>query len=210
MNNKRIGKLLFLIVFLITLVIGFSYAFSNWNYIGSTFNKLTSSDLEISLLESETNVISLNNAFPMTDEEGLDTDSFDFAVTSKTVKEEGIRYTISIEKLEADTGYTFLNDSDVKIYLEDYEGNVLLEPTLISNLDNYKLYTGSHVHDTTNNELQDKYKLKVWIDQSKENDAKNWDLDTKIQYKFKLNINNEETNDTFTVNAVAEDRKSVV
>ena len=204
MNNKRIGKLLFLIVFLITLVIGFSYAFSNWNYIGSTFNKLTSSDLEISLLESETNVISLNNAFPMTDEEGLDTDSFDFAVTSKTVKEEGIRYTISIEKLEADTGYTFLNDSDVKIYLEDYEGNVLLEPTLISNLDNYKLYTGSHVHDSTNNELQDKYKLKVWIDQSKENDAKSWDLDTKIQYKFKLNINNEETNNTFTVNAVAE------
>ena len=204
MNKKRIGKLLFLIVFLITLVIGFSYAFSNWNYIGSTFNKLTSSDLEISLLESETNVISLNNAFPMTDEEGLDTDSFDFAVTSKTVKEEGIRYTISIEKLEADTGYTFLNDSDVKIYLEDYEGNVLLEPTLISNLDNYKLYTGSHVHDSTNNELQDKYKLKVWIDQSKENDAKSWDLDTKIQYKFKLNINNEETNNTFTVNAVAE------
>ena len=51
-NKKRIVKLLFLIVFLITLVIGFSYAFSNWNYIGSTFNKLTSSDLEISLLES--------------------------------------------------------------------------------------------------------------------------------------------------------------
>ena len=55
------------------------------------------------------------------------TATFDFAVTSKTTKETVIGYTVSLEKLEPDTGYTFLNDSDIKIYIEDYNGNVVLE-----------------------------------------------------------------------------------
>ena len=79
-----------------------------------------------------------------------------------------------------------INDSDIKVYLEDYEGNQLVGPTLISDLNNYVLYRSTHSHNG-NSDVQEKFKLRVWIDETKTEDARNWDMDTKLQYKFRLN-----------------------
>lgn len=196
-ENKRslssIIKIVLFILILLIAIFGVSYAGYTWRHNGTLTNQISTDNISLDFLESNDNIISITNALPMTDAEGkIQGDVFDFAVTSKTKKNVSISYTLSVGKLATDTGFTALNDSDIKIYLEDYAGNILLNPTLISNLSNYNFYSGSQQHSVSNETVQDKFKLRVWIDESKTNDAKSWTTSTKLQYKFKVNINAQE------------------
>lgn len=192
-NKQLIIRVALLIIMLLLVITGTSLAAYTWRYNGTTANRISTVDISMDYLESNSEIINITNALPMYDEEGIyQNDTFDFAVTSKTTRNTTINYTLTIEKLTADTGYTSLNDSDIKVYLEDYEGNVLVQPTLISALSNYVLYTGSHAHSSSTESVQTKFKLRAWIDESKINAAKNWDTTTQIQYKFKINVSGTE------------------
>ena len=79
----------------------------------------------------------------------------------------------------------YLQDNQVKIYLEDYEGNVLIAPTKVSGLGDI-LYNDINTHSKTNTRQTDKFKLRVWID--KDVDASSWDENTKLEYKFKIGV----------------------
>ena len=80
-----------------------------------------------------------------------------------------------------------LKDKDVKIYLEDYQGNILLEPTKVSEISSdYVIYTKINSHDSNNENIKDKYKLRVWIDG--EVDSSDWNATEKHQYKFKIGV----------------------
>ena len=192
-TRKMIIKLALLVVMLILLITGTSLAAYTWVHTGSNPNTISAVDISMDLLESSNEVISITNALPMEDEDGIyQNDSFKFAVSTTTTANTTIGYTITIEKLTADTGYTLLNDSDIKVYLEDYEGNELVEPTLISDLTNYVLYTSSHSHSLSNEVVQDKFKLRAWIDESLMSAAANWTTNTKLQYKFKIKVSGAE------------------
>ena len=187
-KNKKVIAILIIIV-LISLAIGISY--SAWRYVFTgKENKITTGDVSIKFLESNTNVINLANALPEDDNTGKKEKSFDFVVTTKATYKTALKYDLSIKKLSTDTGYTSLNNNQIKVYLTDYNNNVLLEPTLISNLSDNLLYSKTNNHSSTNTEINDKYKLRVWID--KNVDASSWTKDTKNQYKFKIGINSEE------------------
>ena len=91
----------------------------------------------------------------------------------------------------------YLKDNQIKIYLEDYEGNVLIAPTKVSGLgDNYILYNDINKHSKTNTKQTDKFKLRVWVDKDVETGS--WDENTKLEYKFKIGVKSpqEETNAT--------------
>ena len=195
MNNKENKKKLLLtislVLILIIAVVGISYA--AWNYVfnGTLTNTISTPEVSIELLESNDNIINITNALPMSDNQGkAQTQVFDFVVTSKTTRDMDIDYTINIEKLSVDSGYTTLSDNQIKVYLTDNNNTQKVAPTLISNLSNYKLYKGTHSHDSTHNKVQDKFKLRVWIDQDV--DASSWNASTKLQYKFKIGVNGEE------------------
>ena len=182
-NKKKLVVTLILV--LLIMIIGVSYAVWTYSFTGGV-NTISSSEISIDLLESNSEIINITNALPMSDNDGkTQTDTFDFAVTSKASKTTVIGYILNIEKLTVDSGYTSFNDNDIKIYLEDYSGNQLLEPTLISYLDNYKFYSNLHSHDTSHVTIQDKFKLRAWINPENVN-AFEWDQDTKLQYKFKM------------------------
>lgn len=192
-NKKLIVRVALLIIMLLLLIMGTSLAVYTWRYNGTTANRISTVDISMDYLESNNEIINITNALPMSDEEGIyQNDTFDFAVNSNTTRNTTINYTLTIEKLTADTGYTLLNDSDIKVYLEDYEGNQLVAPTLISSLTNYVLYTGSHVHSSSAESAQTKFKLRAWIDGSKTEAAQNWNTNTQIQYKFKINVSGTE------------------
>ena len=192
-NKKLIVRVALLIIMLLLLIMGTSLAVFTWQYNGTTANRISTVDISMDYLESNSEIINITNALPMSDEEGIyQNDTFDFAVNSNTTRNTTINYTLTIEKLTADTGYTLLNDSDIKVYLEDYEGNQLVAPTLISSLTNYVLYTGSHVHSSSAESAQTKFKLRAWIDESKTPAAQNWNTNTQIQYKFKINVSGTE------------------
>ena len=190
-NKKQLVLTILGVLVLVIAVVGASFAVWNYVFNGTLVNTISTNDISLDLLESNTNIITIENALPMSDNEGkAQTETFDFAVTSKTVKDIDIEYNINIQKLEVDNGYTSLNDNQIKVYLTDYSNTQKVAPTLISNLTNYKLYTGKHSHDTTHETVQDKFKLRAWIDGAV--DASNWNQDTKLQYKFKIGLTSEE------------------
>ena len=81
----------------------------------------------------------------------------------------------------------YLKDNQIKIYLEDYDGNVLIAPTKITGLgDNYILYNDINKHSKTNTKQTDKFKLRVWVDKDVETGS--WDENTKLEYKFKIGV----------------------
>ena len=170
------------------LTLGISYAVYKISHTGPT-SRINTTSVGIDFLESKNNTISIQNGLPMTDEEGINQEEeFSFAIKTKTTRSSVVNYTIYIEKLTPSEGYAPLKDSDIKVYLEDYEGNAIVYPTLISNLQNYELYNKSHSHSQMNETIQDKYKLRVWIDNSKSNEAQTWDKNTKKEYKFKIGV----------------------
>ena len=186
-NNKAL--MISLVAGLIILIGGVSYAAYDYSFIGKD-SSISTGTVSIKFLESNTNVIDLKNALPISDSEGKKGNSFDFVVTTKASYKTGLKYDLSVEKLSVDSGYTSLSDNQVKIYLTDSGNNDLVSPTLISGLDNKLIYSKTNKHSSNKTEVIDKYKLRVWVDSNV--DASNWDQSTKLEYKFKVGLKSEE------------------
>lgn len=189
MENKKKSKskILIMLFAIILLVVGGSFAIWHYSYSGTEENVLSSPDLSFRFLESNNEVISIDNGVPMKDEDGIKQSGtgnvFDFEVKSKALMDTDISYDINLEKLSIDSGKTALSDSDIKVYVEDFNGNTVLKPTKVSDLSNYKLFTKVHRHSKSNNEISTKYKLKVWIDEN----VDVFSLEGK-QYKFRVGV----------------------
>ena len=204
--NERVKEIkkfsIFLLVLGLILTIGGSYAVYRYTYVSTDDNKITSESTSIEFLESNTNVISLSNAMPMTETEGKgQTNTFDFVVNTKTSKALDISYSLVLEKLEPTSGYTQLEDKDVNFYLTDYNNNPLVQNNISKISKDYVIYTKTNSHTNTSKEVKDKYKLRIWLD--KDVDISNWNKDTKLEYKFRIdvktNVGNVDTEETYTV-----------
>ena len=189
MENKKKSKskILIMLFAIVLLVVGASFAIWHYSYSGTEENVLSSPDLSLRFLESNNEVISIDNCVPMKDEDGIKQSGtgnvFDFEVKSKALMDTDVSYDINLEKLSIDSGKTALSDSDIKVYVEDFNGNTVLKPTKVSDLSNYKLFTKVHRHSKSNNEISTKYKLKVWIDEN----VDVFSLEGK-QYKFRVGV----------------------
>ena len=194
-KKKRTLVTLALVLILVSLMLGISYA--AWSYIFTgNVNTISTSNVSLEFLESSSKVINITNALPMSDEEGMaQTDTFDFAVTTKSTNGMPISYTLVIQKMEVDSGYDELDDNDINIYLTDYSGNKL--DTLCNDatedgvayiqcFEDYKFYSAVHNHDSSHQTIQDKFKLRAWL--YKDVDVSDWDANTKLQYKFKIGV----------------------
>ena len=189
MENKKKSKskILIMLFAIVLLVVGGSFAIWHYSYSGTDENVLSSPDLSLRFLESNNEVISIDNGVPMKDEDGIKQSGtgnvFDFEVKSKALMDTDVSYDINLEKLSIDSGKTALSDSNIKVYVEDFNGNTVLKPTKVSDLSNYKLFTKVHRHSKSNNEISTKYKLKVWIDEN----VDVFSLEGK-QYKFRVGV----------------------
>ena len=183
-KRKHIITTVLLIIGAIILA-GTAYATYNWIYEGLTENTLTTTETELEFLESNSEIINITDAIPMTDETGkTQGEKFDFQVRTKAPYDTSISYDLVLEKLEVDSGYTALKNNEVKVYIEDFQGNVVLAPTKLSELNNYKLVSKTNNHSSTNQEIINKYRLRVWLDK----DVDIFDNQNK-QIKFRININ---------------------
>ena len=205
-NNKKKSnklKIVTLILMILLVLTGTSYAIITWSYEGKTDNLLSTPDISFRFLESNKEVIGIENGVPMTDEQGMNQTGtgnvFDFEVKSKFNANTDVKYTVSLEKLTIDSGKTQIPEDEIKIYVEDFEGKTVLKPTKISELDNYNLFIKTDRHSKDNEEISSKYRLKVWLDESV-------DVFTNQnrQYKFKINVGTteQEQNSNQTYNLV--------
>ena len=208
MTGKNRKKLVIVISVLATIlltiaIIGFAIAAFTWQFTGGN-NSIATGNVSMSLLES-TDAITINNALPMSDEEGKiqkDSGVFDFAITTYASGAPGqITYNISVTKVLVDADYIPLSDNQIKLYLVAFDDNgetQVMAPTLVSNIitsgtsgtltfDSDKRSYLTHNHSSVNSTLSQKYRLRMWIADSV--DAKDWDQTTKYQYRLKVNTN---------------------
>ena len=205
-DNKRKKVItISLVIILLMLTIGISFAVWNYGFVGGA-NTIDTGNVSIEFLESNTNIINIENALPISDTDGKkQSETFDFSVKTTTSKQMDIIYGVYLEKLDVETGAIALADDEVKVYLTDYEGNVLLNPTKISELNSENMiYADTNTHDGTNNEISKKFKLRVWLDEKVEA-SKFYDENTKTvkkyQYKFKVGVKTKDNLDTSGANA---------
>ena len=187
-KRKEVGITLGLIVLLLVLMIGVSYAAFNFNGLGSKVNTITSGAISMTYTETE-NVISLNKALPTTDKTGKTLeDYFEFTVSSNIKGETNINYEISAKEQD---GNTFAREN-VKLYLtklnSDGSEEALMVPEVYSEEITSNDYTGRPANEmslyTSNMSSSESntYRLRMWVseDYNPQNDGGNLTFSVKI------------------------------
>lgn len=199
--NGKNNKMLVMVVStfaIVAAVVGVSLAVWTWSFTGDA-NTLTTGSIDLTMLESE-DAISMANFLPMSDANGKALNStgskFDFMVSSTTTGSAGtMTYSVTVEKVAADSGYTALQNSNVKFYvttLTDTDETQVLAPTLASDIMGATGTTGTLISAKTHSHaaagtVSTKYRFRMWVDFN--TDATSWNASSKLQYKVKLSVN---------------------
>ena len=170
MKKKRKDLLILLFLISITvLVIGVSYALLTKNIIGGS-NKVVYKvgDLDVKLDESSSKDISLTNATPQEDSEGLSNEPYSFSVVNNATTD--LKYTIYLEddidaKNSCGTNCELVPYNFVKYNLSS-DSESLKTSSLSSS--STELYTGTITSKST-----DKFNLRVWLSIDADNTAMN-------------------------------------
>ena len=204
MNNKK--QLLLsigLVLVLVLMIVGISYAAFQFVGPGSKVSTITSGIMKMSYTESD-NIINLQGALPTTDETGKkrlnEGEYFDFTVSSTIQGNANINWEIALEEIWAEDSDKELDGGYIKLYLTELDdsGNEtpVVEPVILFDLDyDANEYTGKPSEgengyiDTlystsTNKSFSKKYRLRMWVDESynPQGDGGN------LQFGIKVNV----------------------
>ena len=180
-NKKRNIKILLavlVIIGIIMIMLGVTYAVFTYTKLGTTSNVITTGTLKFSYTEN-TGVgrgISLSNALPVTDKKGKSyTESgqvFDFTITGTNTSSKAIPYEITARLNKNST----LDKNVVKVYLTDItsEEKEVLEPTIYGDLLQTSIDVGENTEktlyqttvDSNTSNYEKKYRLRIWIDEN--------------------------------------------
>ncbi len=197
MKKEKIKNILTIGVTLVLLitVIGISYAAFNYSGVGQKLNTITTGAISMNYIESS-NVISMNNALPTTDNTGkkrLNTgEYFDFTVKSSIKGNTDINYEIAAKE---ESGNTF-DGKNIKFYLtkvnSDGTEEEVIPPKTYSEDTTSNIYTGRPVDMMSlfvgnlnqQGDTEIKYRLRLWVDESYNPQNDNGGL----IYKVKVNV----------------------
>ena len=161
--KKRIIILVVSLIVITGIIIGVSYAFFSAGGKQETANTFTSGCLNISLTDASAS-INLNNIYPITDIEGLDTTSYDFTITNTCNTD--ATYEINLESLNqvsnslsADYLKVSLSSDTVGNVISILSDNTSVTPEIDGAYEAYNLYTGTLKASETKT-----YHLKLWLD----------------------------------------------
>lgn len=153
-------------IFVVVLVI-LSSSFAIYTAVekSNDFNSITVGVLKIDFLQDTANTLELNDAYPMTDSLGLETEGYTFKISN--TGNLNAKYKIKIiddaEKINSDGCNSYLLDkSRVKVSINS--GTPFLLETTRNN--EYIVETSSISPDTTK-----EYSIKMWIDEASGNEV---------------------------------------
>ena len=206
MEKKKQGMIItsVLLICLILVVIGVSFAFFTYSRQGSKENTITTGSLTFVYDEkkAEGNGIILSNAFPMSDEVGKaqsgDNNVFDFQVLAST-KGESIAYEVIGKKDDAST----LSENVTKIYLTTLSGSEESEvATTIKDgvVTTYDELSDTQIKDQTGKTLyqeviplnqtgyQKNFRLRMWLSEEANTTTNgSWDYNNKT-FTIRINV----------------------
>ena len=191
-EKKDVRKILLsslAILILIIAVIGISYAVWSQTFKGQKENTITTGKISFSYTESETNNIKIENALPISDEQGKklngNTEVFDFTVSNDSTV--NVKYDVIVTPYKND-----MDDKYIKVYLTD-QNDVALKPydsevPTYNTLNDDKEEKNSKIlysSELTNVKKNEKLRLRVWV--SDKFDNKNTPTQSYI-FAFKVNV----------------------
>ena len=200
MRKKKIIILSIVIIGLLLIVTGVTYAFLNINFEGTKINSLYVPSISLTYQESG-NALTIDTRVN-NDNEGKVLPYFEFSVSGESEVDYPLDYYIYLTEEESS-----LTRDQIKFYLTKVENNSetqVLEPTLGSNLKSYGtnendlfLYKASFDFTEANNTFSDTYRLRGWIshdakievDPDINSSSGTQDITVEsLSYKFKVNV----------------------
>ena len=178
MNNKK--QLLLsigLVLILVLMIVGISYAAFKFTGLGQKPNTITTGAITMKYEES-TNTISMNNALPTTDATGkvrlTAGEYFDFTLSGTIKGSENINWEIAAE--DVTTGTKKIDGKYIKLYLTSLDENnnetEVMAPKVYKTESTENTYTGrptnmmSLAKGTTSTSFSTKYRLRMYVDES--------------------------------------------
>ena len=193
MNNKK--QLLLsigLVLILVLMIVGISYAAFKFTGLGNKPNTITTGAITMEYTES-TNTISMTGALPTTDATGkvrlTKGEYFDFTLSGTIQGTENINWEIAAE--DVTTGTKKIDGKYIKLYLTslDDDGNEkeVMAPTVYSADTTENTYTGrpanmmSLAKGSTSTSFSTKYRLRMYVDESYNPQGDGGDLSFSIK-----------------------------
>lgn len=195
-NKKGMMAVVALAVVLVTVAA--TYAFITFVIEGTKTNTITGGSLVVSLDESangDGDVISISNAFPVSDAVGKQSTAYKFSLVNESAKD--VNYTVSLVPQAVEAGFGTIPNTALKVYLTDgTDSEVLKDVTLISDLGNNTLATGVIPAKSGSENTKLDFNLRLWIaDTATDQDV--WTVTTNgdgtktttgKQYAAKINV----------------------
>lgn len=192
MEKKRVIVSSVLIILLVVLVLGFTYAVFSYKGFGTKKNTIRTGELTFSYTEVSDG-ISLTDAVPMSDEvgkkmQGNDKENryFDFSVSCKMSSRQNVQYEIYStevdvdQKLDSQYVKMYLTDSTTELPLDGYDKKVPVYSELKdSNISNNakRLYVGKFSSSGVQS-----FRLRMWLSDSYQISS------SSKKFKIKVNV----------------------
>ena len=164
-NRKEYAKIVILAVFLLVLTIGGSYALFQTTIKGTKQTEIVAGTLKVDYTDK--NSITLNNASPLTDSEGLKQEPYTFTI--KNIGTLNGKYTIYLEEKEGNT----LDKSNIKYSIKEGDGD-WSSPVLLS--------SGLTLKENRilEKEKEATYQIKMWLKEDAPNEVQGQTYSAKV------------------------------
>jgi hypothetical protein len=161
-KNKKIIWIIPIVIAIVIVFIGASFAYLRVTNIQSTTNTIASQCLDVTFVE-ESNAAILKGAEPMTDEEGLNLAPYTFKITNNC--SDSINYVINLDILKDLSDSSSLQLKYVKISLDGKTSSLLssyndTNTTVSKAYSSKELYVGSLKGNKSIS-----YNLRLWLDE---------------------------------------------
>ena len=193
MNNKKQLMLsIGLVLILVLMIVGISYAAFQFAGSGSKVNSITTGAITMKYMES-TNVINITGALPTTDTTGkvrlTEGEYFDFTLEGTIQGTENINWEIAAEDVTASDKK--IDGKYIKLYLTSLDDNnnetEVMEPTVYTTESTENTYTGRPINmmslakGSTSKSFSTKYRLRMYVDESYNPQGDGGDLSFSIK-----------------------------
>ena len=172
-NKKEYAKIIVLAAFLLVITIGGSYALFQTTITGNKQTEVVAGTLKVEY--EDKNTISLNNASPLTDVEGLKQEPYTFTI--RNIGTLNGKYTIYLEEKEGNT----LDKSNIKYSIKEGDGSWSSPVLLSSGL----VLKENRILEKNQEET---YQIKMWLKEDATNEVQGQ------TYKAKVVVNVVQTN----------------
>ena len=176
-NKKQLIVSIGLVLILVLMIVGISYAAFKFIGLGQKPNTITTGAITMEYTES-TNKISMTGALPTTDATGkvrlTEGEYFDFTIKSNIQGNANINWEIAAE--DVTTGTKKMDGKYIKLYLTSLDENnnetEVMKPTVYTTEKAENTYTGrptnmmSLAKGTTSTSFSTKYRLRMYVDES--------------------------------------------